>query len=223
MDDAFAWDTVHKKTHHEEKWHSGYAEEVEKNFPAGGLVVDLGAGTGGDALYFLQKGHRVVALDISQFALDVLVKKAKSQNLDKGLAVKQADFGLHKLPIKDASADSVYSRISLNYFESKHTTKIFSDIYRILKPGCSAYLTFKSPDDPVEMEYLEKNATPYEPNVFIEGGMIRSRFTNTQLKEMLKNAGLQEFQVIPKKEELGDRREGHHPELYINEVLFTKK
>lgn len=222
MDDAAAWDAIHQKTKSEE-WHSRWAEGVENDFPRGSLVVELGAGTGADAIYFLKKGHSVVALDISQFALNALEEKAKSQKLDNKLVIKQVDFGLHKLPIKDASADVVYSRISLNYFGSKHTTKIFADIRRILKPGGKAYLSLKSPEDPVEMEYLQKSATVYEPNVFIEGGMLRSRFTVEQLEGMLKNAGIPEFNVTPKKEDLSERKEGHHPTLYINEIVFTKE
>lgn len=222
LDDATRWDIYHKKNYHEDTWNSDYAEEVEKEFPKGALIVELGAGTGADALYFLRRGHSLIALDISEFALDLLQKKAKDEGLAKNLVVRQVDFGLHKIPVKDSSVDVAYSRISLNYFGSKQTTKIFADILRILKPGGHAYLTLKSSDDPVEMEYLEKSASVYEPNVYIEGGMLRSRFTVEQLKQILISAGIKTGDVRPLQEDLGKKGEGHHPILHVNEIRFTK-
>lgn len=223
MDDAKHWDAVHKKIHNPNDWHSHYAEEKERLFPRGSLVVDMGAGTGADVVYFLKNGHSVVALDISEFALKVTQEKAKTQKLDKNLVVRQVDFGLHSIPVKDESVDIVYSRISLNYFGSKQTTIIFKDIYRILKPGSAAYLSLKSPGDEVEMEYLEKSASVYEPGVFIEGRMLRSRFTKEQIEEMLKMANILNFEVKPIKEDLAERKEGHHPTLYVNDIFFKKE
>jgi hypothetical protein len=72
------------------------------------------------------------------------------------------------------------------------------------------------------MEYLEKSASIYEPGVFIEGGMLRSRFTLEQLEDMLKKAGISKFEVKPYKEDLGEKKEGHHPVLHVNEISFSK-
>ena len=221
--DAKRWDSIHQKIHKQQEWHSSYAEVKEKLFPRNSLIVDLGAGTGADAVYFLRNGHSVVALDISEFALKVIQEKAKSAGFSKNLVTKQVDFGLFLLPVKDASVDVVYSRISLNYFGSKQTAIIFGDIYRILKPGGFAYISLKSPDDTVEMEYLEKSSTVYEPNVFIEGGMLRSRFSIKQIEAILRKSGIQNFEVKSYKEDLGGRREEHHPILYVNEITFKKQ
>jgi len=222
MDDGKRWDAIHQKVHKEHEWHSRYAEVKEKLFPRNALVVDLGAGTGADAIYFLKNGHSVVALDVSEFALKVTQDKAKAAGISKNLITRQMDFGLHTLPIKDDSVDVTYSRISLNYFGTKQTTKIFMDVYRVLKSGGVSFISLKSPDDSIEMEYLEKSATLYEPNVFIEGGMIRSRFTEEQLRHMLQSAGIPNFEVKALREDLSGRREGHHAILFVNEVSFSK-
>lgn len=225
MDDTTRWDLIHQKTFKDREWHSAYAESKEKVFPRGSLVVDLGGGTGSDALYFLQKGHGVILLDISPYALKVSEEKAKAQNLSRKLVTRHMDLNLHKIPVKDSSVDVVYSRISLHYFDSKHTIKLFKDVYRVLKPGGYAYLTFKSPEDKEEMEYLQKSTVIYEPNVFIENGMLRSRFTKEQLESMLSKSGISNFQVNPYQENLGNRGEageGHYPILYLNEVVLTK-
>lgn len=222
INDAKHWDAVHKKTFEDSEWHSRYAEEKEREFPRGSIVLDLGGGTGSDAFLFLQKGHSVVLLDISEFALKVCQEKAKRNKLDDRLVVRQIDYGLHDLPLKDSSVDVVYSRIGLNYFPSDQTIKLFHSIYKILKAGGKAFLTFKSPDDENEMEYLRKTAVEYEPGVFIQNGQLRSRFSVDELKNMLLLAGIRDFRVTPYEEELSDVNAGHHPVLHVNEITFVK-
>ena len=222
IDDATRWNLTHKKIYQEGEWYSKYAEEKEKLFPPGSTVVDLGGGTGADAIYFLKRGHTVVILDISEFALKVAQEKANKLNLSEKLAVRQVDFGLHALPLKDASIDVAYSRISLNYFPTDQTVVIFKDIYRILKTGGKAYITLKSPDDEAEMEYLLKSGVEYEPNVYIENGQLRSRFNVDQLKNILQQAGITQLEVNPYQEPLAPKGEGHHPVLLVNEITFTK-
>ena len=185
-------------------------------------MVDLGGGSGADAVYFLKQGHSVVVLDISAYALEVAKRRAKDAGLADKLIAKQADFGLHKLPLKDNSVDVAYSRISLNYFPQDQTTVIFNDINRMLKPGGKAYLTLKSPLDKKEMEFIKNTSVEYEPNVFIQNGQLRSRFTDDQLKTMLKNAGVEQYSVQPYKESLGVNDKGYNPELLVNEIVFTK-
>jgi len=52
-------------------WMWDTPQEKELQFPNGSVVVDLGGGTGEDALYFMQTGHSVVLFDISEYALKV--------------------------------------------------------------------------------------------------------------------------------------------------------
>jgi SAM-dependent methyltransferase len=219
IDDTARWNFIHQKTHSADLVHSKYAEEKEKLFPRNSLVVDLGGGAGFDSVYFLKQGHSVVLFDISDVALALAAQKAQELQLGEKLVTRQIDFGLHDLPIKENSVDIVFSRIALHYFESAHTIKIFKSIHTILKPGGKAYLTFKSPNDHAEMERLAKSATLFEPNVYIENGLIRSRFTIDQLKEMLTKAGISQCQVSEYNEQLGES--GNHT-LLLNEVTFVK-
>ena len=221
--DTRRWDAIHRKLYNEEEWHSQYAEDKEKLFSRNCIIVDLGGGTGADALYFLQQGHSVVLLDISEFALKVALEKAKKHGLGDRLVVRQVDFGLHELPLKSNSIDVAYSRIALNYFPKDQTIKIFNEIYRILKPGSTAYLTFKSPADSVEMEYLEKTAVIYETGVYIQNGQLRSRFTKEQLIEILKESNIKYVSVTPYIEDLSKKSQDHHPSLHTNEIVFTKE
>lgn len=219
IDDVSRWNFIHQKTHSSSLVHSKYAEEKEKLFPRNSLIVDLGGGAGFDAVYFLQHGHSVVLFDISDVALSLATQKASEVGLGKRLVTRQIDFGIHDFPVKEDSVDVVYSRIALHYFESTHTIRIFKNIYKILKKGGKAYLTFKSPKDITEMQRLHETAAVFEPNVFIENGLIRSRFTIAQLEKMLKKAEVVNFEVKEFKEEIGS---SDTQALLLNEVIFTK-
>jgi ubiquinone/menaquinone biosynthesis C-methylase UbiE len=221
IDDVTRWNFIHQKTHSTDLKPSKYAEDKEKLFPRNCLIVDLGGGAGFDSVYFLKQGHNVVLFDISDVALSLAEEKAKEIGLGEKLVTRQIDFGLHDLPIKDNSVDVVFSRIALHYFESTHTIQLFKHIYRMLKPGGCAYLTFKSPEDTAEMQRLAKTATLFEPNVYIENGLIRSRFTPTQLKNMLAKAGVPKADVHSYKEDIQSGDLQSHV-LLLNEVLFTK-
>lgn len=215
--DAKKWDAIHEKTEKEGLRYSKYAEEKEKLFPRGSIICELGGGTGADAIYFLRNGHSVILLDISEFALKVAKKLAEQNKVADKLKVVQADFGIHQLPVADSSIDVVYSRISLNYFGNKQTVILFGDIFRLIKSGGNAYISFKSPDDVKEIEFLEKTTTLYEPQVYIDGSQLRSRFSKDKLEEMLKEAGVTNFSVTPYQEDLGGGQT-----LFVNDIHFTK-
>jgi len=222
IEDSERWDNINKKTFHPSHRESAYAEEKEKLFPRGSLVVDIGGGGGEDALYFLKQGHSVIFLDISPEALKVAKERVGGANLLPKIAFRQIDYGLERFPVKDASADIVYSRIALHYFDSEHTIRVFSDINRILKHGGMAFLSFKSPEDKDEIDYLENIGTVYEPNVYIDNGILRSRFSKEQLSQMLTKAGIADFSVTPITESLSGRRTDHRQTLYLNDVVIKK-
>ncbi len=222
MRDSDRWDIVHERLLKEDEPHSQYAEEVVHEFPENSIIAELGGGTGNDAIYFLSKGHSVVLLDISAFALKKAEERAKKHGFDAKLITKQCDFGLEKLPLKDNSIDIAYSRISLNYFGAERTSIIIHDIWRVLKPGGKAFLTFKSSKDEVEMEILEETATIYEPGVYIQGGQLRSRFNKGQLEGILQTARIKNYNVESYQEELPEIK-GTKPILYVNNVTYTKE
>lgn len=222
VDDSKRWDAIHSKIHQDDDPHSAYAEEKEKLFPRNSLICDLGGGTGNDVMYFLRQGHSVILMDISKYALDTAQKRATAEGFADRLVTNHIDFGLHTLPLKDSSVDVFYSRISLHYFGSRHTARIFSDVYRSLKPGGKAYITFKSDQDEIEMDRLRDNAVEYEPGVFIENGQLKSRFSLDQLNQICKNAGIQNAQIQIHKEVLGKHESGADQVLLQNEVIFSK-
>ncbi len=202
---------------------SAYALEKEAEFPRNSTVLDLGGGTGVDAVYFAEKGHNVTLADISPLALEVAKEKAK--NKDVNIKTEQVNIGKDPLPFEDSTFDIVYSRLVLHYFDKSTTSAIFSEINRILKKSGIAYITIKSPDDEKEMEYLKSNASEIEENVFLEEGDIKSRYSIEQLENILKEAGIENFEVIEYEEDLHgrvDKVKSGNKVLLLNEISWKK-
>lgn len=224
--DSLRWDEIHKKIPSDLERHSQYAERCEKLFPRSCTICDLAGGLGYDAMYFLSRGHSVILLDISDYALKHAKEMAKNNKYDKKLIVKKADFGEGALPMKNDSVNIVFSRIGFNYFPYKETRALLADAYRILKLDGKAFVAFKSPEDEEDFSFLKKNAVELEKNVFIEGEQIRSRFDQTQLENILTEIGISDYSVRPYKEERetmhDDFMKANKKTLFLNEVQFRK-
>ena len=91
-------------------------------------MLEIGTGQGGDAVYFKSLGYEVVATDYSTAALE------SAKSWVKGVEFLNVDTAAG-LPFADQTFDVVYSHLALHYFNSEVTKKIFTDIYRVLKPG----------------------------------------------------------------------------------------
>ena len=100
---------------------------------AGDTVIDLGSGAGNDAFIARkitgEKG-RVIGIDFTP----AMVQKAR-ENADK-LGLNNVEFrqgDIEDMPLTSNLADVMVSNCVLNLVPNKH--KVFSEIYRVLKPG----------------------------------------------------------------------------------------
>lgn len=68
---------------------SALARWVDVRLPAGEAIVDLGCGTGRDALYLARQGRPVLATDLAPAALDAVRVRARAHEVE--LAVRRLD------------------------------------------------------------------------------------------------------------------------------------
>lgn len=97
-------------------------------------ILDLGCGAGGDTLYLLERGYKVLSCDNSEEALlavNLNIPKAKTKNINL----------IERLPFEDESIALIIADLSLHYFDDKTTKSIIKEIDRILKK--LAYLILK--------------------------------------------------------------------------------
>jgi SAM-dependent methyltransferase len=123
-----------------------FAETAIAYFPAGGKVLDLGAGQGQDSRYFAERGHDVVSTDIEASMLATCQSKL-AKGLQGRVSTKTVDLR-DELPFGSDSFDVVYAHLSLHYFDYETTVRLFSEIERVLRPGGVLACLVNSTSDP---------------------------------------------------------------------------
>jgi tellurite methyltransferase len=101
-----------------------FVVEMMAMLPRGGLVLDVAAGRGRNALALARAGMRVVAADFSEVAMPILADLARSQQLP--IFPLLADFD--KFALRDRSLDAI---VDVNFLDRA----LFPDFIRALKPG----------------------------------------------------------------------------------------
>ncbi|TFE19738.1 class I SAM-dependent methyltransferase [Cohnella luojiensis] len=96
-------------------------------------VLEIGAGTGRDSLYFQQEGLQIVSVDLSE----EMVRLCK----EKGLEARCMDF--YHLDFDSESFDAVYALNCLLHVPKVQLDTVLEQIERVLKPGglffCGVY------------------------------------------------------------------------------------
>ena len=89
-------------------------------------IIDLGCGAGGDSLYLMERGYKVIACDYSEEALNIVNKYLPE--------VETMQFDVSKtLPFEDESIEIIIADLSLHYFNEEITNNIVKEINRVLK------------------------------------------------------------------------------------------
>ncbi|HRG83347.1 MAG TPA: arsenite methyltransferase [Chitinophagaceae bacterium] len=99
----------------------------------GDTVIDLGSGAGNDAFIARRitgESGKVIGIDFT----DAMISRAKENAAKLGLTnVEFRQGDIEDMPVTSDKADVIVSNCVLNLVPNKH--KVFSEIYRVLKPG----------------------------------------------------------------------------------------
>jgi SAM-dependent methyltransferase len=102
-------------------------------------LLDIGCGTGQDALYFARRGLQVTALDIATAGLERLrARESRITCLAKDVCA---------LDFPNDSFEVIYAHLSLHYFDDLQTRRVFHSINDTLAPGGLFFVKCKSVDD----------------------------------------------------------------------------
>lgn len=143
-----------------------FAQWALPYLPAGGTLLELGAGQAQDSRLFDASGFEVTATDFSEQALELAKEKSPESIIFQRVELAQS------LPYEDESFDVVYSHLALHYFDEDTTRKLFAEIKRVLKPGGVLAALFNSTTDPEITEGEE-----IEPNFYHLNGIDKRFFS----------------------------------------------
>ena len=117
----------------------------------GEVCIDLGSGRGTDVLRMAElvgaEGF-VYGIDVSDGMLDTATKNAEKFNVTN---VKFIKSNLENIDLPDETADLIISNCTLNHASDKY--RVWSEIYRLLKPGGRFVISDIYSTVPVTEEY----------------------------------------------------------------------
>jgi ubiquinone/menaquinone biosynthesis C-methylase UbiE len=99
-------------------------------------ILELNCGTGEDAIWFANKGHTVLATDISEKMLEVTEQKIKGNNLSHRIRTKRIDLSKTEDMILNDEFDLIFSNFGgINCIQFNDLYKLPESLFRLLKPG----------------------------------------------------------------------------------------
>src|SRR5262249_51967961 len=134
----------------------------DRLFPPGSHILDLGCGTGEDAIHFAERGVHITAIDIAPRMIARLQVKATAAGVSEKIDARVAEF--ESFQPDPQMFDGVFSNVgAVNCVQSPATIRILAS--RALKPAAPLVM--------VAMGRLY----PLETAVFLLKGDLRRAFT----------------------------------------------
>lgn len=108
---------------------------LERAFPSGAALLDVGCGTGTEAIWLAQRGRRIMAVDSSPAMLEVLTRRAAAANLHiPTRLLKAGDLSRLVRDLGEGSFDGAYSSFGALNTEPSMDQSL-NALSRLLKPG----------------------------------------------------------------------------------------
>jgi SAM-dependent methyltransferase len=132
-----SWDRAYRDGDHREHWE---APSVPGELAAlvaaghaspGDRALDVGCGTGQEAVYLARAGLSVIAVDSSRPALELARERAAAAGVELDLREGSA----FDLPVADGSIDLALDRGCLHGIEPEERPEYAAEIARVLAPG----------------------------------------------------------------------------------------
>ncbi len=133
-DDQFWEDTYLKTKPDALPWNAGRPDPdlvrlVESGRVPSGQALDLGCGAGHDAVFLIEKGFTVIAIDISLSA----VKLARVTASNAGLFGFFTQGDIRRIPVEDGHVDFANDRGCFHILAPADQSKAISEIHRVLR------------------------------------------------------------------------------------------
>ena len=151
-------------------------------------VIDIGAGKGRNALYFLEQGFEVYATDFIQEALDELMSRAKLSGLDKNLKIVNCEIN-NKWPFSDNFFDyGIDSLSSIDIDGYDERCKFRDELMRTLKKGGISLFRTVSVNDEFETELMKKHpGNEKNSSIWPESNKFQKNYSYAEIRDFYKD------------------------------------
>jgi len=119
--------------------------ELLATFPTGAALLEVGCGTGADAVFLAERGYRVAALDISDRMVELARERAAARHLERNVVVwrgRLCDVAAELAGSPWFPFDGAFANFSLAYEDSLRG--VAQTISELVKPG--AWFVFSLPN-----------------------------------------------------------------------------
>lgn len=177
-DQKVLWNKKHQANEHEDfrGIPSSLAQLLLPLLTPNSNILELGCGVARDAVFFAQNGHKVMATDFSDKAIENNRRRFPNAGVDFLI------LDMEKvLPFADKSFDVVFANLSLHYYNRSTTEKVTQEIARMLKTGGIFAFACKTVND-----FHYGKGEEIENDLFIsKTGHARHLFSTDYTKELL--------------------------------------
>ncbi len=173
--------------------------DFEKTLDRRRRILEVGCGTGRNAVHFASMGHRVMAMDMSPGMLGLAVKRIQARGLSSSVHFFQGDAS--SLPLKEGTVSACVYVAALHHLPSRQErVDSLREIARCLRHGGSALVSVWAFEQKRFQEDLEAHQGMKKgfgdvmvPVQTREGKVIRRfyhLFVAGELEELVKESGL---------------------------------
>ena len=182
---ATHWDEIFSTLRHagsdldwEDQWTDAFAPLFRERQVR--RLLDLGCGTGNDALRLAQQGFGVIGLDFSREAIRQAMSKAAGS-----AAFVIADMAAG-LPFRSESFDAAMANVAIHMFDDALTRRVFGEVKRVLRrAGVFTFHVNAIEDRPLRAK-RRPAVREIEPNYILEAdGQTMHFFSEAYLRELL--------------------------------------
>ncbi len=139
---------------------SQFAAFVAQEIEPGSAIFDVGCGNGRDSIFFAALGFKVIAMDLSESAIDAVRERTLERGLSNLNCVVGDVTGPHLADAINALGERdacIYSRFFLHAITEDEQTHFFETLSSQLKLGHTLAFEYRTNAD----QFLEKHAPPH--------------------------------------------------------------
>lgn len=183
-----------------------------------GRALDLGSGNGRNSFFLVEKGFKVVGIELSEVAVGNAKEESKARSLDNQITFLQGTLG-NPVEQADQSFDLIVDMMVMHSMTSGDREVMIGEINRLLKPGGMFAFHTIAADSPAAVALIESSPGPEENSYRFEvdGDIVTEKaFTKKELQELFEHLELVEFNRI---EESTKAFGGEYDRVYYSGVF----